>query len=69
MVICHCYRVSDKKIREAVRGGACSRHQVERACDAGAGCGGCGPAIDEILETELQGAPAALTELALAAAR
>lgn len=65
MVVCHCRGVTDRAIRRAVREGACSRPAVARACAAGQGCGGCGAAIDEILERELGGeTPLALSAVA-----
>jgi bacterioferritin-associated ferredoxin len=52
MIICQCNGVSDRAIRKAVRDGASSRNDVVRACTAGKACGGCVPAIDEIIDTE-----------------
>ena len=52
MIICQCNGVSDRAIRKAVRDGASNRNDVVRACMAGTACGGCMPAIDEIIETE-----------------
>jgi nitrite reductase (NADH) large subunit len=64
MVICHCHGISDRAIRKAVRGGASTRREIARSCQAGRVCGGCGPAIDEILESE-EVAEAALAAPAL----
>jgi bacterioferritin-associated ferredoxin len=52
MIICQCSGVSDRTIRKAVRDGANNRNDVVRACTAGKACGGCAPAIDEIIEAE-----------------
>jgi bacterioferritin-associated ferredoxin len=52
MIICQCNGVSDRTIRKAVRSGAGNRNDVVRACAAGEACGGCAPAIDEIIEAE-----------------
>lgn len=52
VIVCHCRGVTERKIRQAVRKGACSRVDVARACDAGRTCGGCTPVIDDILESE-----------------
>ncbi|HEY6878699.1 MAG TPA: (2Fe-2S)-binding protein [Polyangiales bacterium] len=52
MIVCHCYRVSDREIRSCVREGACSVGEVGHACDAGTGCGGCRPEIASIVECE-----------------
>ena len=54
MIICQCNGVSDRAIRKAVRDGANTRNKVVRACTAGECCGGCAPAIDEIIEAEQQ---------------
>ena len=50
MRICHCHAVSDREIRAAAQSGATTIGHVARACRAGGGCGGCIPAIREILE-------------------
>ncbi|MNC97476.1 BFD-like [2Fe-2S] binding domain protein [compost metagenome] len=50
MIICHCMQLSDRAIRGAIRAGACSREELARACGAGAGCGGCQRALDELLD-------------------
>jgi bacterioferritin-associated ferredoxin len=54
MIVCQCKGVTDRAIRKAVRDGANSRNDVVRACTAGMTCGGCVPAIDEIIEAEQQ---------------
>ncbi len=50
MLICHCERVNDRRIREVVEAGAKTVGQVGRACRAGTCCGGCARAIAEIVE-------------------
>jgi len=57
LIVCHCKAVSDHSIREAVRDGARSARQVSRACHAGRMCGGCHPAIREIIESESEHTP------------
>jgi bacterioferritin-associated ferredoxin len=52
MIICQCNGVTDRTIRKAVREGANNRNEVIRTCTAGKACGGCVPAIDEIIEAE-----------------
>jgi bacterioferritin-associated ferredoxin len=52
LIVCHCQGVSDRSIREAVREGARTVGQVARACRAGRMCGGCRPAICEIISRE-----------------
>jgi bacterioferritin-associated ferredoxin len=50
MIICHCRRVCDRTIRAAIEAGAVTEEDVSDACGAGSGCGGCLPAVTEILE-------------------
>ena len=52
MIVCHCKAVTDRAIRKAVRSGARTRNDVVAACAANMSCGGCAPAIDEIIEAE-----------------
>jgi bacterioferritin-associated ferredoxin len=48
-------RVNDRLIRSVVRQGARTCEQVAQACGAGDCCGGCRPAIDEIVREERSG--------------
>lgn len=59
MVVCLCSGISDREIRRLVGEGACSRGDVESACGAGAGCGGCHPSLDAVIDEALDeiGAP------------
>lgn len=52
MLVCHCYGVSESRIRETVREGADTSESIRRACFAGGGCGGCRSAVVEILQSE-----------------
>ena len=52
MIICHCKKLSDRQLREHVRAGVRSTRELARVCGAGACCGGCRPALDEILSEE-----------------
>jgi len=52
VIVCHCRRVSDREIRTCVRQGAQTCHDVGEACGAGAECGGCHQAIEEIVHEE-----------------
>ncbi len=52
VIVCHCRRVTDRHIRQAVRQGACTLGEVARACQAGGSCGGCAAAIEVILRAE-----------------
>jgi bacterioferritin-associated ferredoxin len=45
-------RVNDRLIRTVVRQGARTCEQVAQACGAGDCCGGCRPAIEEIVREE-----------------
>ena len=49
MIVCLCRGVSDRSVRLAVVQGARSLDEVTAVCGAGAGCGGCHEAIDEIV--------------------
>jgi bacterioferritin-associated ferredoxin len=70
MIVCHCFSVSDHAIRRAIREGATCRSEVTRACGAGAGCGGCHGALEDILLCEGLSDPAFSVSLAdFAAAR
>ena len=66
MLVCHCRRVSEREVEDAIRSGACSLREVGRHCGAGLDCGGCRPLIDELLE--LHDAPPLRAGLELAAA-
>jgi bacterioferritin-associated ferredoxin len=52
MIVCHCFCVTDREIRRCAREGARSASEVGQACGAGTGCGGCGPEIASIVETD-----------------
>jgi bacterioferritin-associated ferredoxin len=52
MIVCHCQRVTDRAIRAAVRQGATTEEAIAEVCGAGACCGGCQPAVTEILSEE-----------------
>jgi bacterioferritin-associated ferredoxin len=54
VIVCHCEGVTDRVIRKAVRNGARTRNDVVSACAANMSCGGCVPAIDEIIEAEAE---------------
>ena len=50
MLVCHCRAVNDRQIENAALCGATSIREIVSACGAGGVCGGCRPAIEEILE-------------------
>lgn len=52
MIVCHCKAVRESSIRAAVRAGAHCQRSVATACKAGGKCGGCRPAIEQIIEQE-----------------
>jgi len=53
MLVCHCQKVTDHAIRRCVRDGAGSAAEVQRACGAGGGCGGCRPLVRDIVQREM----------------
>lgn len=52
MIVCHCNRVNDRTIRAAIGEGACSVDEITERCGAAGSCGGCAPAVEEILDSE-----------------
>lgn len=51
MLVCHCRRINDRTIREAIDAGARTTEDVGDSCGAGTGCGGCKPAVSALLAT------------------
>jgi bacterioferritin-associated ferredoxin len=49
VVICHCRVVTDEAIRAVIEAGAKDLAEVARRCQAGSGCGGCCPALRQLL--------------------
>lgn len=49
MLLCHCRGVSDQVIRTAIACGARCPEEVAEACGAGRDCGGCRPAVEDLL--------------------
>ena len=49
MVLCHCRVVSDEAVHAAVAAGVTDVDDVMDACGLGDGCGGCLPAVEELL--------------------
>lgn len=58
MIVCHCRAVNHHQIEAAALCGAGSVRAIVSACGAGGVCGGCRPAIEEILHET----PAALPQ-------
>jgi len=50
VLICHCRAVNDSTIRGAILAGARDPEELARRCGAGSRCGGCAPALRELLE-------------------
>lgn len=59
MLICHCRVVNDRAVRDAIAAGARAPEDVANHCGAGSRCGGCLPALLELLAEQL---PATATE-------
>lgn len=53
MLVCHCYAISDRRIRAAVREGARTCREIQRRCFAGSGCGTCRKVVQEIIRSEV----------------
>ncbi len=68
MIVCQCNGVSDRSIRRAIRGGASSCREIARTCNAGTFCGGCRPAIAELIREEQSDALVEAARSGLAAA-
>jgi bacterioferritin-associated ferredoxin len=52
MIVCHCHRVTDRAIRAAIHAGAQCEGAVAELCGAGSCCGGCIPAVVELIQEE-----------------
>ena len=50
MFVCSCKGVTDRTIRAAIASGAQTIDEVADRCGAGARCGGCWPALSELLD-------------------
>jgi bacterioferritin-associated ferredoxin len=47
--VCHCRVVSDRSVRAAISEGAHDVDAVMQRCGLGDGCGGCIPAVEDLL--------------------
>jgi len=54
MIVCVCNAVSDRQIRAAVRGGACSLRDLTRELRVGTCCGKCVPEARATLAASLE---------------
>ncbi|WP_052664221.1 (2Fe-2S)-binding protein [Nitriliruptor alkaliphilus] len=50
MVVCHCEVVSDADLRDVIAAGAGDLDAVTERCGAAGHCGGCVPAVEDLLE-------------------
>jgi bacterioferritin-associated ferredoxin len=50
MLVCHCLAVRSREIEDVIARGARTTAEIARHCGAGGRCGGCEPAIAELLE-------------------
>jgi bacterioferritin-associated ferredoxin len=50
MFVCSCRAVTDRTIRAAIASGARTVDDVAARCGAGARCGGCWPALAQLLD-------------------
>lgn len=53
MIVCHCNVVRADDIRTEVRLGATSVDEVAARCAAGTRCGGCIPAVEDVIVDEI----------------
>lgn len=49
MIVCHCHAIRSREIEDVIARGARTTSEVARACRAGQRCGGCRPAIAELI--------------------
>ena len=61
MIVCHCRAVSDRTIRACVRTGATSAEAISELTGAGGCCGGCEPAILDLIDEEAASAASGAT--------
>ena len=67
VLVCHCKGLSDRDVERAIDAGAGTCGEITRHCGAGSVCGGCRPAIDELLEARRCEATPSVHDLAFAA--
>jgi bacterioferritin-associated ferredoxin len=52
VLVCHCHGITESRIRQIARAREPKLREIARSCGAGTGCGGCRPAIRQILADE-----------------
>jgi bacterioferritin-associated ferredoxin len=50
VLVCSCFAVSDRTLREVIAAGARDVDEIGERCDAGTGCGGCVEEIEDLLD-------------------
>jgi len=50
VIVCHCHRVTHRRVLEVVQQGARTPAEVGRACGAGTSCGGCVRSVCEVID-------------------
>jgi bacterioferritin-associated ferredoxin len=55
MYVCHCRGVTDHTIEDEVARGATTIEEIATRCGAGSECGGCWPALEDLLDRHVQG--------------
>ena len=68
MLLCSCHAVSERTIRAAIASGAQTAEEIAERCGAGAKCGGCWPALYDLLGERSQADPTAQSARAHSAA-
>lgn len=49
MVVCRCERVSERRVKKAIKGGCTSLTEISQATGAGRTCGACHCALEALL--------------------
>ncbi|EIV90990.1 (2Fe-2S)-binding protein [Frankia sp. QA3] len=50
MLVCSCFAVSDRTLRNVISAGARDVDEIGERCNAGTGCGGCVEEIEDLLD-------------------
>jgi len=49
VIICHCRGINDRTVRDAIASGTVTVDELAEACGTGSDCGGCRPALAELI--------------------